>query len=102
MHLQVEISEIDGRLAEQYEDKLQKSLQELREQYEAQMQANRNEIKLLYDTKIQNFTANAQRNNEVANGAVEGLRQTRHRVEELNGRIRELENLVNALNTRNR
>ena len=41
---QVEISEIDGRLTEQYEAKLQQSLQELRDQYEGQMRANRDEI----------------------------------------------------------
>lgn len=49
---QVEISEIDGRLTEQYEAKLQQSLQELRDQYEAQMRANREEIELLYENKV--------------------------------------------------
>jgi lamin B len=48
----VEISEIDGRLTEQYEAKLQQSLQELRDQYEAQMRANREEIELLYENKV--------------------------------------------------
>ena len=49
---QVEISEIDGRLTEQYEAKLQQSLHELRDQYEAQMRANREEIELLYENKV--------------------------------------------------
>ena len=49
---QVEISEIDGRLTEQYEAKLQQSLQELRDQYEAQMRANRDEIEMLYENKV--------------------------------------------------
>ena len=49
---QVEISEIDGRLTEQYEAKLQQSLQELRDQYEAQMRANREEIEMLYENKV--------------------------------------------------
>lgn len=45
---QVEISEIDGRLTEQYEAKLQQSLQELRDQYEGQMRGNREEIEGIF------------------------------------------------------
>ncbi|XP_020289513.1 lamin-C-like isoform X2 [Pseudomyrmex gracilis] len=97
---QVEISEIDGRLAEQYEAKLQQSLQELRDQYEAQMRVNREEIELLYENKIKNLTSHAQRNSGAATMAVEELRQTRSRIEGLNSRISELEATVNALNSR--
>ncbi|XP_018400704.1 PREDICTED: lamin-C-like isoform X2 [Cyphomyrmex costatus] len=97
---QVEISEIDGRLAEQYEAKLQQSLQELRDQHEAQMRANREEIELLYENKIKNLTSHAQRNSGVANMATEELRQTRSRNEGLNSRINELEATSNALNSR--
>ncbi|KAL6266858.1 hypothetical protein P5V15_003686 [Pogonomyrmex californicus] len=99
---QVEISEIDGRLSEQYEAKLQQSLQELREQYEAQMRANREEIELLYENKIKNLASHAQRNSGVASMATEELRQIRSRNEELNARISELEAAINALNMRNR
>ncbi|XP_076753544.1 lamin Dm0 isoform X1 [Xylocopa sonorina] len=97
---QVEISEIDGRLAEQYEAKLQQSLQELRDQYEAQMRANREEIELLYENKIKNLTAHAQRNSGAASLAVEELRQTRTRIDSLNQKINELEASNNALNAR--
>lgn len=51
---QVEISEIDGRLAEQYEAKLQQSLRELREQYESQIRANREEVDGLFEAKLRN------------------------------------------------
>lgn len=97
---QIEISEIDGRLAEQYEAKLQQSLRELRDQYEAQMRANREEIELLYETKIKNLTAHAQRNSGAASLAVEELRQTRTRIDALNQKINELEATNNALNAR--
>ncbi|KAK2582152.1 hypothetical protein KPH14_004512 [Odynerus spinipes] len=97
---QVEISEIDGRLAEQYEAKLQQSLQELRDQYEAQMRANREEIEMLYENKIKNLTSHAQRNSGAASIAVEELRQTRARIDGLNQRINELEASNNALNAR--
>lgn len=43
---------IDGRLAQQYEAKLQQSLQELREQQEANIKANRDEIEALYENKV--------------------------------------------------
>ncbi|KAG7198897.1 hypothetical protein KM043_015718 [Ampulex compressa] len=93
---QVEISEIDGRLAEQYEAKLQQSLQELRDQYEGQMRVNREEIELLYENKIKNLTSHAQRNSL----AVEELRQTRTRIDGLKQQINELEASNNALNAR--
>ncbi|XP_012254254.1 lamin-C-like isoform X2 [Athalia rosae] len=99
---QVEISEIDGRLAEQYEAKLQQSLQELRDQYEAQMRVNRDEIEMLYENKIKNLTSHAQRNSGAASLAVEELRQTRTRIDGLNQRISELEAANNALNSRMR
>jgi lamin B len=51
-HKQVEISEIDGRLAQQYEAKLQQSLQELREQQEAHVRMNREELESRYDSKV--------------------------------------------------
>ncbi|XP_043474238.1 lamin-C-like isoform X1 [Leptopilina heterotoma] len=97
---QVEISEIDGRLAEQYEAKLQQSLQELRDQYEAQMRANREEIEMLYESKIKNLTSHAQRNSGAATLAVEELRLTRTRIDGLNQKISELETLNNALNAK--
>ncbi|XP_015432137.1 PREDICTED: lamin Dm0-like isoform X2 [Dufourea novaeangliae] len=97
---QIDISEIDGRLAEQYEAKLQQSLQELRDQYEAQMRVNRDEIEMLYENKIKNLTAHAQRNSGAASRAVEELSQTKRRVEGLSQQINELEGSNNALNAR--
>jgi lamin B len=52
---QKDVSEIDGRLTEQYNTKLQESLQELRDEYEAQMRGHREEIKLLYENKVHVF-----------------------------------------------
>lgn len=50
-----EISELDGRLTVEYEDKLQSALQELREQHEQQQLANREEIMALYESKVSSF-----------------------------------------------
>lgn len=55
MRRQSEISEIDGFLMEQYETKLQQTLQELRDQYDSQLRMNRDEISELYDARIHNL-----------------------------------------------
>ncbi|XP_034245046.1 lamin Dm0-like [Thrips palmi] len=91
---QVEISEIDGRLSEEYETKLQLSLQELRDQYEEQMQANRIEIEYLYDTKLKNLQAQSQKSSGVASSLMDELRQSRSFADSLSSRITELESSV--------
>ncbi|KAG4069850.1 hypothetical protein HA402_009557 [Bradysia odoriphaga] len=97
---QVDISEIDGRLAEQYEAKLQQSLQELREQYEGQMRANRDEIESLFDTKIKNVQNAAQRDKQALSSLSEELRLSRSRSDGVNARISELEQINSSLNER--
>ncbi|KAJ8735726.1 hypothetical protein PYW07_007346 [Mythimna separata] len=97
---QVEISEIDGRLAQQYEAKLQQSLQELREQQEANIKANRDEIEALYENKMKNLHSAANRNSTAATVAVEELRTMRTRIDSLNATLNDLENKNAALNNR--
>jgi len=48
---QMEISEIDGRLTEKYEAKMQQSLAELRETYDKQTKENQEEFSKVYDDK---------------------------------------------------
>ncbi|XP_017786251.1 PREDICTED: lamin Dm0-like [Nicrophorus vespilloides] len=90
---QVEITEIDGRLAEQYEAKMQEALQGLRDQYESQMANNRQEIELLYESKIKNLQMAANRNSGAASAALDELRTNRLRIDSLTGKITELESL---------
>lgn len=97
---QVDISEIDGRLAEQYEAKLQQSLQELREQYEGQMRSNRDEIESLFDQKIKNVQNAAQRDKQALTAALDEVRLTRSRIDGINARIGELEQMNSSLNDR--
>ncbi|XP_068145039.1 lamin-C isoform X2 [Drosophila tropicalis] len=97
---QIEISEIDGRLTRQYEDKLQKSLQEYRDQYEAQLRANREEIELLYDNEIQNLKAAASRAAQGSAHATEEMRLMRTKIDSLNGKLQDLENTNAQLNAR--
>uniref|UniRef100_A0A1L8DX61 Putative nuclear envelope protein n=1 Tax=Nyssomyia neivai TaxID=330878 RepID=A0A1L8DX61_9DIPT len=97
---QVEISEIDGRLNEQYEAKLKESLQELRDQYEGQMKANRDQIDLMYDAKIKNLQNSLNANANSATQAFEELRQTRIHIDSLKAKINELDGQNAALNGR--
>lgn len=99
---QIEISEIDGRLAEKYEAKLHEALQELRDQYESQMAGNRQEIELLYEQKIKNLQADANRRSAAASGALEELRSIKTRTDTLSSRISDLENQNAGLIARNR
>lgn len=99
---QIEITEIDGRLAEQYEAKLQQALQDLRDQYESQMASNRQEIELLYENKIKNLQSAANRNTGAAAAAIDELRQTRTRIDSLSSRVSDLENQNSMLTSRAR
>lgn len=97
---QVEISEIDGRLNEQYEAKLQQSLQELRDQYEGQMRANREEIEGLYENKIRSLQAQIARSNNASTAVHEELLLARSRADTLNSKIADLEAINAGLSAR--
>lgn len=97
---QVEISEIDGRLAEQYEAKLQQSLRELRQQYEDQIRANREEVDSLFDAKLKNIQNDASRSNRAATAAFEELRIARAQVNGFQGKINDLEAEIQTLKSR--
>lgn len=88
---QVEISEIDGRLHEQYEAKLQQSLRELREQYEAQIRANREEVDSIWDAKLKNMQNEAARSTRAAGAAFDELRSARTQINGFHGKINDLE-----------
>lgn len=48
----VEISEIDGRLNQEYEEKLYSMLQEVRAQFEDQLLRTKDETSQLYEDKV--------------------------------------------------
>ena len=49
---EVEINEMDGKLQEEYENRLQQALEELRGVYDKQMQQSREDFEKLYDTRV--------------------------------------------------
>lgn len=117
---QVEISEIDGRLQEQYQERLQSALQDLRDHYETQMKQNREEVESLYQTKVssdelgclvypltialassmfqvQDLEEQTRNQRSAASTAYEELMQSRNRVDGFTSRIAELESSNNSL-----
>lgn len=97
---QVEISEIDGRLQEQYQERLQTALQELREHYEFQMRQNRDEVETLFNNKIEDLEQSALKQRSAASSNYEELLQARTRLDGFNSKISELESANNHLKFR--
>jgi lamin B len=52
---QVEITETSGRLTQEYEAKLQQSLQEQRDRHAREMRSNKNQIVRLFQTQVCKF-----------------------------------------------
>lgn len=97
---QVDISEIDGRLSQEYEEKLLASLQDIREQYEADLRNSREEIKLMYEEKIRNLGNQLARNSNAAGIALDEMRQMTIRIDSLNAKIVDLEGQNSELGLR--
>ncbi|XP_023209697.1 lamin Dm0-like [Centruroides sculpturatus] len=86
-----EITEIDERLKEQYEQKLSDTLHELREQYKSQIQMNREEIENIYKTKLDDLQRRADQNSNSAFTAREELHSFKNKLESLSSKVNDLE-----------
>lgn len=88
---QTEISELDGKLSEQYEEKLQVSLNELRDTYEQQLAENRNEFTRVYDNKLKSLQEKLDRVRSESAGSVQEMRELETKITGLTSRNLELE-----------
>ncbi|KAF6214070.1 hypothetical protein GE061_011801 [Apolygus lucorum] len=88
---QVEISELDGRLTQAYEERLYQSLQEIREQYEIDLENKNEEIKKMYEEKLRSLDSQLARNSNAASMAVDEMRQMSLKVDELNRKLLQVE-----------
>ena len=95
---EIEIHEMDGKLQEEYEDRLQKALDELRGVYDKQMAQNREDFAKLYDDRVRELQT--QLTNERGSNAssFQELKESRARIEALVAKISDLENANLALN----
>ncbi|XP_046437486.1 lamin Dm0-like [Daphnia pulex] len=88
---QVEISEIDGRLQEQNQARLQSTLQELRDQYESQIQQSRDEVEVLYQNKVEDLEDQVKKQRGAAGAHYEELIQARNRLKDANLKLSDME-----------
>ncbi|KAK9498249.1 hypothetical protein O3M35_004105 [Rhynocoris fuscipes] len=99
---QVQITEIDGRLSQEYEERLYQSLQEIRDQYEIDLENNKEEIKKLYEEKIRSLDSQLTRNSNAASMALDEMKQMQLRMDETSKRLAEAEVDRNIANQRAR
>ncbi|EEC00876.1 lamin, putative [Ixodes scapularis] len=97
---QTEITEIDGRLKERYEQRLADTLIELREQYESQMQLNREEMQDIYENKMRDLQSLLEQRSSDSSTKMEEMRAYKSRLEGLNSKISELESQNLSLTAR--
>jgi len=88
---QMEISEIDGKLTEKYEAKMQQSLAELRETYDKQTKENQEEFSKVYDDKIKNLQSALDKEKVTKAGREQEVREMITKVSALTSRNMELE-----------
>merc|ERR1719221_660443 len=87
----VEITEMDSKLQEEYEDRLQKALNELREVYNNQMTQNRDDFAKLYETRVQELQTALSDERGKASSSEQALSESKSRIETLMTRVSELE-----------
>ena len=97
---QIEIEEVDGRVSQQYEQKLQSSLQKLRDAYEKQMAENKASFSAVYDKKIQDLQTRLAGERSSAAGAIQEMKEMMTRSKGMSSRVRELEVNNTALQAR--
>jgi len=97
---QMEISEIDGRLNEEYDRKLQEQLNELRDMYEKEARTNKDEISRVYEDKLSSLQHKLDTERMNNAGGVQELRELTTKVSALTSRNMELESSNAALQKR--
>jgi len=98
---EVEIQEMDGRLQNDYETKLQQVLEELRAEYEKQLQANK-EVQLnLFNRKEEDLKAQLTRLSEEIETKIKDLKANGKKIDDLSNKVAALEGDKHGLETSN-
>uniref|UniRef100_A0A1B6EN38 LTD domain-containing protein n=1 Tax=Cuerna arida TaxID=1464854 RepID=A0A1B6EN38_9HEMI len=86
-----EITEIDGRLAQEYEERLYAMLQDVRRQCEEELRRTKDESNALYEEKINSLERQLDRNSNQAASAIEEMRKMSVRQEEWQRKLSDME-----------
>lgn len=88
---EIEIHEMDGKLQEEYEDRLQQALEELRGVYDKQMEQNREDFAKLYDDRMRDLQTQLTNERGSNASALTELKESRARIDALVRKISDLE-----------
>lgn len=94
----IELTEMDGKLKEEYESRLQKALHELRAVYENQMKQNRMDFKNLYEEKVNKLQSLLSTERGLAVSRQTDLEESRNRLKVLVDKVSEMEGVNHKLN----
>ena len=95
---EVEITEMDGKLQEEYEDRLAKALEELREVYDTKMRQNREDFEKIYDDRVKDLQTQLSNSRGSNASTAQELKETRSRITALISKVSDLEGANLALN----
>jgi len=89
---------MDGKLHEEYEDRLQKALSELRDVYDKQMLQNKEDFAKLYESRVSELQSMLATERGRASSSNQGLSESKARIESLMSKVTELESSNLKLN----
>jgi len=85
-----QIEEVDSRVEQEYEARLQDALREIRAQHDSDLQSVKVELETLYECKIEDLRKQVERNSESSNSAWEELMLARRTADELSAEVGKL------------
>jgi chromosome segregation ATPase len=94
----IEVAEMDDKLKEEYEDRLQKALNELREVYDKQMAQNREDFGKRYEKRVQELQSALTLERGKASSSTQALDESMSRIESLVAKVSAFESSNLMLN----
>ena len=95
---EVEITEMDGKLQEEYEDRLQKALEELREVYDSRMKQSRDDFEKIYEDRVRDLQSQLSNSRGSNASTLQELKESKVRIATLISKVSDLEGANLALN----
>ena len=94
----IEIEQIDGKLQEEYEDRLQKALEELREVYDTKMKQSREDFEKIYEDRVKDLQTQLSDARGKGASSQQELKESKSRIAALISKVSDLEGANLALN----
>ena len=93
-----EVSKLDVQLHDEYKDRLQKELQELRHIYDNKMEQNKGDFEIRYEEKIRQLQSELAKERVERAGSVQESKEARARLEILLRKVSDFEEEIRSLN----